>query len=70
VTITVALAHELHNELQKALSYLELERLEEAKEIILGIAKLVKGQTVTLVKCEACGFLKAGATLETETRKP
>jgi hypothetical protein len=69
--VSTSLAHMIHNELQKALSYLELGRSTETKEVILRIAKLVKEQTVvTFEKCEACGFLKiTDATLETETRK-
>jgi hypothetical protein len=68
--ISTSLAHEIHNELQKALGYLELGRSAETTEVILRIAKLVKEQTVvTFDKCEACGYTVDTRLSNPETRK-
>jgi|HubBroStandDraft_5_1064220.scaffolds.fasta_scaffold1808980_2 hypothetical protein len=68
--ISTSLAHEIQNELQKALGYLELGRSAATKDVILRIAKLVKEQTVvTFDKCEACGHTFDTRHSNPETRK-
>jgi signal transduction histidine kinase len=84
VKVTVKLAHEIQNILQRIIGNLELaktakddrdrERLRgKAIEAALELSKLVKDQTVVDVEtCEACGALKLQfrATLETKREKP
>lgn len=60
VKISIKLAHEVQNRLQRVVGFIEAGKIDKAKEEALRLGELVKGQTIVIVdNCEECGFMRA-----------